>query len=418
MSEILPKIRGGLDVIPSPLPDKPGLLLRDPYRYAEEIVWVPLPWVPALACLDGSHTLRDAQALLVRRRAGELVHRTEVERFVGILEVKGFLESKAFQARKNARHEQFRAAVERAPLHAGIAYPADGSGLRDVLGPYFRSRHDGDGGHGRLVGIAAPHVSPHGAWPTYAAAYQAVRGPADGRTVVILGTSHYGEPERFGLSEKPFRTPLGTIGTDRDAVAFLARRAPDSILMEDYCHAIEHSIEFQLIFLQYRLRGPFRILPILCGPFVECIRNGESPESNPKVRRFLEALSELAQERGTDWLWILGIDLAHIGARYGDGYRARAAEGRMIEVAERDRKRLQRACEGDREGLFALIEPGKDDLKWCGFSPLYTFLATVGRLVALSGKLLRYDQWNIDPGSVVSFAALEFRSNGNGSRAE
>ena len=40
--------------------------------------------------------------------------------------------------------------------------------------------------------------------------------------------------------------------------------------MEDYCHASEHSIEFQCVFLQQALAGgDFKIVPILCGPLTE-----------------------------------------------------------------------------------------------------------------------------------------------------
>ena len=44
------------------------------------------------------------------------------------------------------------------------------------------------------------------------------------RTFVILATSHYGEPEKFGLTRKKFRTPLGEARTD-DAAGGLAGRA-------------------------------------------------------------------------------------------------------------------------------------------------------------------------------------------------
>ena len=30
----------------------------------------------------------------------------------------------------------------------------------------------------------------------------------------MLGTSHYGTPERFGLTRKPYATPFGPAGTD------------------------------------------------------------------------------------------------------------------------------------------------------------------------------------------------------------
>ena len=48
----------------------------------------------------------------------------------------------------------------------------------------------------------------------------------------------------------------------------------------------------------------------------------------------------------------------------------------------------------------------QDDLKWCGSSPLYTFLRAVP---GAKGTLRGYEQWNIDEQSVVSFAALSFK---------
>jgi MEMO1 family protein len=41
----------------------------------------------------------------------------------------------------------------------------------------------------------------------------------------------------------------------------------------------------------------------------------------------------------------------------------------------------------------------------CGSAPLYTFLKAVP---GARGKLLRYEQWNIDEQSVVSFAGMSF----------
>ena len=52
------------------------------------------------------------------------------------------------------------------------------------------------------------------------------------------------------------------------------------------------------------------------------------------------------------------------------------------------------------------MQENHDDLKWCGSSPLYTFLKAAP---AARGDLLRYEQWNIDEKSVVSFAGMAFR---------
>ena len=80
----------------------------------------------------------------------------------------------------------------------------------------------------------------------------------------------------------------------------------------------------------------------------------------------------------------------------------------MAEVAEQDGERLERICAGEADAFFELVKPGADELRWCGFSPLYTFLASLRQLTEIRGRVLHYEQWNIDPQSVVSFAGLEF----------
>jgi len=276
--------------------------------------------------------------------------------------------------------------------------------LRKQLAEYLRPASQ-DGHVPRAIGIAAPHVSPVGGWKCYASAYARLAPELAGKTFVLLGTSHYGQPEKFGLTRKAFVTPLGTLQVDTPLVDWIAQRAPEAVVMEDYCHAIEHSIEFQCIFLQYALEAGARILPILCGPFRQSLLTGEAPETNGGVKRFFETLGELAEREGPRLFWILGIDLAHIGKRYGDAEAAIAERGYLAAVQEEDRERLGRVCAGDGAGFRELVKPRGDDLRWCGYSALYTFLMAVPQARA---NLLNYEQWNIDEGSVVTFAALEF----------
>ena len=82
---------------------------------------------------------------------------------------------------------------------------------------------------------------------------------------MVLGTSHYGQPDKFGLTRKPFETPFGRTRIDQALVDEL--EAQPAALMEDYCHAVEHSIEFQVLFLQAIYGPDVRILPVLCGSF-------------------------------------------------------------------------------------------------------------------------------------------------------
>ena len=94
-----------------------------------------------------------------------------------------------------------------------------------------------------------------------------------------------------------------------------------------------------------------------------------------------------------------------MGRRYGDSFPAVAQEGVMREVAERDHRRIERITRNDPDGFWELVRENRDDLKWCGSSAFYTFLRAVPQA---RGRLLDYDQWNIDEQSAVSFGALQF----------
>jgi AmmeMemoRadiSam system protein B len=213
-------------------------------------------------------------------------------------------------------------------------------------------------------------------------------------------------PDRFGLTRKRFRTPWGDTRTEAALVDELERRAGPAVLMEDYCHAVEHSIEFQVVFLQSRFGPDVKVLPILCGSFARGLMGGVPPERDENVRRFFDVLGDIAAREGDRLFWVLGVDMAHMGRRYGDPFAAHAMRGEMLGVAGRDRERMERLSAGDAEGYWNLVLPNHDDLKWCGSSPFYTFLRTAP---GVRGALAHYEQWNIDAQSVVSFAGMHFR---------
>ena len=133
---------------------------------------------------------------------------------------------------------------------------------------------------------------------------------------------------------------------------------------------------------------------------------GGKPEESGNVQRFLGALGEMGAREGNRLLWVLGIDMAHMGRRYGDEFAALANESEMLAVGGRDRQRMERVAAGDAEGFWDLVQENHDDLKWCGSSPVYTFMKAMPHARA---AIERYEQWNIDPQSVVSFAGMSFR---------
>jgi AmmeMemoRadiSam system protein B len=396
-----------LDFMPSPSPDDPGLFIRDPYRFSDAMLIIPPPLVECLECFDGAHSDLDLRAALARI-TGRLETEEIAKHLVDTLAKAGFLEDEMFARMQREKRREFAEKPVRAPSHAGSAYPEDPEELRQTMEQYMTDS-DGDPAPAPadgLFAIAAPHVSPSGGWQSYQAAYRMLRPEHRDRTFVILATSHYGEPEKFGLTRKKFRTPLGESETDTRLVDWLAERGGSAVEMEDYCHSFEHTVELQMIFLQHLMGSNVKVLPILCGSYAHSIYRGGKPEDNTGVKRFLDALAELGDREGDRLFWVLGVDMAHMGARYRDSFECTAGQGVMENVAGRDEQRIARINAMDAEGFWDLVQERQDDLKWCGSSPFYTFLKTAPQA---RGELLRYEQWNIDTRSVVSFAGMAFR---------
>jgi hypothetical protein len=73
--------------------------------------------------------------------------------------------------------------------------------------------------------------------------------------------------------------------------------------------------------------------------------------------------------------WVLGIDMAHMGRRYGDEFGAQADRVQWLSDCARPRR-------ADRVTamiltFWNLVQEKRDDLKWCDSSPLYTRLKAV-----------------------------------------
>ncbi len=89
---------------------------------------------------------------------------------------------------------------------------------------------------------------------------------------------------------------------------------------DELSHRTEHSIEFQVVFLQYLLgaKRDFSIVPILVGSFHDLMERGIDPIEDPQVSRFVEALRAAEVVDGKRVAYIGGIDLCHVGPEFGD----------------------------------------------------------------------------------------------------
>jgi AmmeMemoRadiSam system protein B len=269
------------------------------------------------------------------------------------------------------------------------------------------SRCEGD-----IIALVAPHIDLSVGTRAYAAAYGALgrawkRSGHDARPdlVIILGTGHSIERGIFCLTDKDFRTPLGTMPTDRDMVARLRAAGGECIAENDLPHRREHSIEFQLLFLQHLLGGDHgvRIVPVLCGSFHPLLTKYESPSQVPGVGEVLSVFREAIRAGGRKALVVAGVDLSHVGPKFGDKRSAKtiAADSKAHDEA------LQRALgKGDAREFWAESRRVRDRFHVCGFPALACLLEI---LPPCRYEPLHYDIWFEDAtDSAVSFAAGAF----------
>jgi hypothetical protein len=208
----------------------------------------------------------------------------------------------------------------------------------------------------------------------------------------------------FSLTSKSFRTPLGLVETDTDLVDRLRQAGSGrEVAPDDFAHRAEHSIEIQLVFLQHVLPRPFRIVPILCGSFHRQIHTYARAAEIPGVREVTEVLKPLLGQDTGKTLVVAGVDLCHIGPKFGHPDSAADLEP---EARLHDEATLQALLNRDPLALWAEARRVRGQFHVCGFSALACLLEI---LPECRGRRLAYDLWHEAPTqSAVSFAAMEF----------
>jgi MEMO1 family protein len=385
------------------------ICLRDPIGYAAEPLLLGMGAYFIVTLFDGTNDIRDVQSAFLKR-FGELLPVERIEELVAALDRSHFLDSAAFAEHVMRLGEEFRRSPERPAMLAGLCYANEPEGLRREIESFF-APPEGPGideparRDGALAGIIAPHIDPRRGAAVYAHAYGELRQHEPPELVIILGTSHYGAgPELFSATHKDYATPLGAVRTDAEFVDRLAARYhAGDLFADELLHRSEHSIEFQALFLKWALDGrDFAVVPILVSSFHEMVERKVSPEKDPRVGDFVEALKEQLDAERRPALILAGVDFAHVGRKFGDEFAADEAVGERIR--REDRRLIEFIERGDPEGFYADVLKDHDARRICGLAPMYTQLAILrGR----SGRLLKYGiAMEPETGSAVSFAGV------------
>ncbi len=148
---------------------------------------------------------------------------------------------------------------------AGAFYPADPAVLaRDVAALLDRAQARAEPGEPAPKAIIAPHAGYIYSGPVAAAVYARLV-PLAGRIrrVVLLGPAHRVALRGLALpGATAFDTPLGSVPLDEEGQALL--RGLPQVVVSREAHALEHSLEVHLPFLQ-KVLGDFKLIPLVVG---------------------------------------------------------------------------------------------------------------------------------------------------------
>lgn len=399
MSDDFPKLRT-LDLVPIQASGRQMVALRDPLGLTEQTVVVDDQTFFLLRFFDGAHSRLDIKTEYARRFGG-LLFGDKLDTLIEKLDTALLLDNERFRSTKGEMERAFAESPARPAFLAGKSYPADPEELRAALKGFFDEAGEGAERKGTLRAVIAPHIDIRRGGRTFAVAYREVeKSGAD--TFVILGVDHQGMEGMFCATRKPFETPLGTIDTDADVLDALEEGCGDGIFAQQSAHRMEHSIEFQAVFLKYVFPDrPIRIVPVLCGGFEAAILAGKSPKEDPALKPFTRALREIVRNRGESLVVIAGADLSHVGQRFG-GPNPVA----LPSLEAQDRSTLKRVESIDAQAFYRDIARDGNRRGICGLPAIYSLLATTD---ATDATLLEYAQWpEQETASAVTGAGMAF----------
>lgn len=153
----------------------------------------------------------------------------------------------------------------RQPTVAGAFYPGQGQALAGTVASLLATaRTQTDSAIPSPKALIVPHAGYIYSGPMAARAYaQLAAARSTIRRVVLLGPVHRVPVRGLALpGAAAFATPLGEIQVDQEAVASLT--ALRQVVVSPAAHALEHSLEVQLPFLQSVLEH-FTLVPLAVG---------------------------------------------------------------------------------------------------------------------------------------------------------
>ncbi len=284
------------------------------------------------------------------------------------------------------------------PSVAGTWYPANGEALAGELDAMLADPTPAPPGgpatvEGKVIALIAPHAGLAYSGRVAANAFRHLRRSRPSR-VILLGPSHY---SAFTGAAAPaadtYRTPLGEVPIDAEAIASLAGRAGWRI--DDGPFRPEHSLEMEIPFLQRVLEPGWRLLPVLLG-------GGSDRERLTAVAAGLEPWFD------AETLAVVSSDFTHFGPRF----RFTPFDSDVLRRIEAlDMGAVKRVLAGDADGFASYVDETAATI--CGRAGIEVLLRLLPE--EATGTLAAYDtsgRMTGDREHSVSYASVVFSRPG------
>jgi MEMO1 family protein len=417
LNHALPALRASLDAIPMEHEGRTMVLLRDNEGFLQDTFLLSPAGMLAASFLDGHNTLDDVQQLF-QKRTGFALSVADLENLVNQLKGARLLDTPEVRAAREERRRDFYNSAVRAPVHVGGGYPADPAELTKFLEKFQIPEATEDAAQSEIrnpkseiVGLLAPHIDFHRGGAAYASAYGALAGSRPPDAIVAIGVAHSSPVSPWVMTPKGYQTPFGSMSVHEELYKEVADCLDYDPRADEEVHRGEHSLEFQAIWLKHLWKEaapPW--VPILSST-LERYAGESSPKTADRIEKMLVAVAARLRQfvKGGRRLLVLGgIDLAHVGPRFGDQLPLNAETKARVRAA--DRQSLQEALKLRAEPFYMA---GVGDGAWrkvCGLSATYTALRWIEAIApSARGTLLAYDQAPDPMGGIVSFTSVSFR---------
>ncbi len=400
----IPKLRRDIDFIPTRYENENVLLVKDSLGLIKDPVILRGVALQVISLIDGKKDIQDIQLELMRLRGGVFVSKSDVEILLSRLDEAFLIDSTRYRKKRERITEEYTRLEVRDAFLAGKSYPQEPKRLRAYLDGILGSGEDPAENAEReeVIALVAPHIDLEVGKKIYAKAYNPLRTSSP-KKILLIGTGHSIQESFFSLTEKDFATPLGQVRTDREWIKLLKEAGSGVVSPHDFDHRSEHSLEFQLLFIQHLLGLEFSLLPILCGSFHGVPADVSRPSEIPEMADFVSVLKQYTDEESSETLIVTGVDFSHIGPKFG---HRQTASSLLWEAKEHDRLLLEAICRGDLETFWSEVQKMGNRYNVCGFSALSVLMEL---LSSKKAHLLGYDFWmEEETQSAVSFAALAF----------